>query len=69
MNRKKPAPIAIGTELHVCPNCGYEDGFHASFERLTEKTCKIILICPQCHSRYDPDWTVEVKQNTPAGGE
>ncbi|TVL98956.1 MAG: hypothetical protein CV087_19905 [Candidatus Brocadia sp. WS118] len=56
----KPVSIKIEQELHKCPNCGYEDGFHTSFVRTAEETCKIILICPGCHARYDPDWTVEV---------
>ena len=60
MDNKKPKPISIEKELHVCPKCSYDDGFHTSFLRVTKKTCKIILICPRCHARYDPDWTVEV---------
>jgi len=59
LNKNKPKPISIDKELHVCPNCGYDDGFHTSFVRLTKETCNIILICPSCHARYDPDWTIE----------
>ncbi|MCC7212426.1 MAG: hypothetical protein E3K40_09450 [Candidatus Brocadia sp.] len=59
-NTPKPVSIKIEQELHKCPNCGYEDGFHTSFVRTTKETCKIILICPSCHARFDPDWTVEI---------
>ncbi len=41
--------------VDTCPVCGYTDGFHVSFK--VEKDLKaIILICPQCHSRFDPSW-------------
>jgi len=55
-----PVSIEIEKELHICPSCGYDDGFHTSFVRTTKETCKIILICPSCHARYDPDWKVEL---------
>jgi uncharacterized protein (UPF0212 family) len=60
LDDKVPKPVSIETELHICPQCGYEDGFHTSFIRVTKETCKIILICPACHTRYDPDWMVKV---------
>ncbi|MDR4498012.1 MAG: hypothetical protein MRK02_08870 [Candidatus Scalindua sp.] len=60
MGNKVPKPVSIDKELYICPQCGYEDGFHTSFVRQTEETCKIILICPSCHSRFDPNWGVEV---------
>jgi len=52
---KKPEQITIGEEFHICPDCGYEDGFHTSYVRQTKEQCKIILICPSCHARFDPD--------------
>jgi len=57
---KKTESIIIEKELHICPQCGYQDGFHTSFVRLDEHKCRIILICPSCHARYDPDWIVSV---------
>ena len=33
MDNKKPEQITIEEELHICPECGYEDGFHTSFVR------------------------------------
>ncbi|GJQ58492.1 MAG: hypothetical protein D8M57_08785 [Candidatus Scalindua sp. AMX11] len=60
MKNVKPEEILIEKELHICPQCGYGDGFHTSFVRLTKEKCKVILICPNCHSRYDPNWEVDV---------
>ncbi len=35
----KPEQITIEEELHICPECGYEDGFHTSFVRQAEEQC------------------------------
>ena len=53
-------PIIVESELYICPGCGYKDGFHTSFARLEKGTCKIILICPSCHAKYDPNWRTEL---------
>ena len=38
----------------VCPNCGYKNGFHAMFERISESTAfSWKLICPQCEKVFD----------------
>ncbi|HHT9109728.1 MAG TPA: hypothetical protein ACFYDZ_01045 [Candidatus Brocadiaceae bacterium] len=60
MKKKEPIPISIDKELHICPQCGYDDGFHTSFVRLTGEKYKIILICPNCHSRFNPEWKIEL---------
>ncbi len=60
MENKKPVQVSIEKELHICPQCGYEDGFHTSFVRRTKDQCNIILICPSCHARFDPNWTADV---------
>lgn len=49
--------LRIEGTVDTCPVCGYTDGFHVSFAAGAAK--KIILICPQCHSRFDPDWKLE----------
>jgi hypothetical protein len=41
----------------TCPVCGYTDGFHVSFKDTLDKL-KIILICPECHARFDPAWEI-----------
>jgi RNA polymerase subunit RPABC4/transcription elongation factor Spt4 len=51
--------IKIEEKTDTCPVCGYTDGFHVSFQKLTSKT-KIILICPDCHARFDPEWEITI---------
>ncbi len=48
-------------ELSACPACGYGDGFHVSF-RIADnrRSGMIILICPDCHARFDPGWPVAI---------
>jgi predicted RNA-binding Zn-ribbon protein involved in translation (DUF1610 family) len=60
--------IKIEDELHVCPTCGYELGFHTSFLKLysgkdspvksTRDVYQVILICPECGARFDVGWRV-----------
>jgi len=48
--------IKIEKELRVCPNCGYEDGFHSMFERIEDgQEFSWKLICPNCHKIFDID--------------
>ncbi|GBE17862.1 hypothetical protein BMS3Abin16_00450 [archaeon BMS3Abin16] len=42
--------------VDTCPVCGYTDGPHIIFK---DSAKMIILICPQCHSRFDPDWNLK----------
>ena len=44
--------IEMGDELKVCPQCGYEDGFHSMFRSEGDHTCWL-FICPSCHSVFD----------------
>lgn len=56
---KPAALIKPDQELHVCPACGYTDGFHVSFKKSQRRTrWYVILICPQCHARYQINWHV-----------
>jgi hypothetical protein len=61
--------IKIDDELRICPECGYEFGFHTSFLKLnagkntpviksTREVCIVILLCPECGARYDVGWRV-----------
>lgn len=63
--------IKPGEDLHRCPACGYEYGFHTSFVSTSAKTggqvnpvkstkelYRVILICPECGARYDVGWRV-----------
>ncbi len=47
----------IGKEFHICDKCGYERGFHVSFER-GDDSHEIVLICPSCGQRYRVGWKV-----------
>jgi hypothetical protein len=47
--------IGLEEEFRICPQCGYELGFHGSFLR-AEECYRIILICPECGARYDVGW-------------
>jgi DNA-directed RNA polymerase subunit M/transcription elongation factor TFIIS len=46
--------IEIGDEFRVCPNCGYEDGFHNMFRKNGDDgKMGWYFICPRCSSTYD----------------
>jgi predicted RNA-binding Zn-ribbon protein involved in translation (DUF1610 family) len=64
-------PIKPGEELHTCPACGYEYGFHMSFVSVnagkdgkespvksTGALYRVILICPECGARFDAGWRI-----------
>jgi len=41
-------------EFAVCPQCGYDGGFHTIFHGLnSDEPAKWILMCPSCKSQYD----------------
>jgi len=42
-------------EFRVCPQCGYERGFHLFFQE-TPQGIAVGLICPNCGRSYDPGW-------------
>lgn len=46
--------VEMGKVFKVCPQCGYQDGFHSMFEK-TEDSHKLnwMFICPSCHSIFD----------------
>ena len=60
--------IKVVDELHICPSCGYDLGFHTSFLNVnsmkdnpvksTKEVFRVILICPECRARYDVGWRV-----------
>ena len=52
----------IGKEFHICDKCGYDRGFHVSFER-GEGHCEIVLICPNCGQRYGVGWKITLAQD------
>ena len=50
--------IKMDNEFKVCPQCGYQDGFHSAFRKEGSKTLWL-FICPSCHSVFDIGFTVE----------
>ncbi len=54
--------VKLEQEFRVCPTCGYERGFHVSLLRSESEGVhyKIVLICPNCGSRFDGGWEQEV---------
>lgn len=63
--------IRIKEEFRICPECGYERGFHSSLLsrspnaegriRHTKIVYRVILICPECGAQYDVGWRVSFK--------
>ncbi len=48
-------------EISTCPTCGYRDGFHVSFQIAANRSDgHIILICPDCHHRFQLGWQVKL---------
>ena len=60
--------LTVEDELHICPSCSYDRGFHTSFLnanaikdnpiKSTREVFRVILICPECGARYDAGWRV-----------
>lgn len=49
-------------EIYECPACNYKDGFHVSFNMEGDSGAgEIILICPNCHSRYKIGWRATIE--------
>jgi len=60
-SESKIQKIMIQEVTDSCPVCGYTDGFHVSF-RKDSGNIRIILICPDCHARFDPEWDAKFAQ-------
>ena len=53
--------VKVDEVFKVCPNCGYEDGFHSMFERSEDSgDFSWKLICPSCHKIFDIGLRVHV---------
>jgi hypothetical protein len=54
--------VKPGEEFRICPECGYNRGFHQSFIRSAPASSEylIILVCPGCGARYDIGMTVQL---------
>jgi hypothetical protein len=46
--------VTIQEEFRICPEGGYERGFHVSFLKEDgEDAVRSILICPNCGARFE----------------
>ena len=53
--------VQIDNEFKICPNCGYEDGFHSMFIRVKGSNNLFWrFICPSCHKVYDIGLTASI---------
>jgi DNA-directed RNA polymerase subunit M/transcription elongation factor TFIIS len=60
-SKKRINRLKAQGELYKCPSCGYEDGFHVSFQwRKRSLHGEIFLICPNCHSRFRLGWNISI---------
>jgi len=51
---KQVQKVDVEEEFRVCPECGYENGFHSMFRRAADGTSlKWLFICPNCSSWFD----------------
>jgi hypothetical protein len=65
--------LPVESELHICPECGYERGFHISLVSVlankdsavksTRETYRVIFICPECGARFDVNWRVPLDKS------
>ncbi|HUH78990.1 MAG TPA: hypothetical protein VLY83_03755 [Methanoregula sp.] len=68
--------LNVEGEFRVCPECGYTRGFHASFLDLspgkdypvksTKRVFRVILVCPDCGSRFDIGWKIPLDEGAPS---
>ena len=48
-------------DIRKCTMCGYNDGFHVSFQiEGSSKEGVVILICPNCHQRFQMGWKFRI---------
>ena len=59
---KEPIHKKVENHFYACEACAYEGGFHVTFKKIKEpKTCRVILMCPQCSQTYDIDWVIQIQ--------
>ena len=50
--------IELDGEFRTCTVCGYDMGFHVSFQKGAGDSVRIVLICPECGARFDVNWNI-----------
>ncbi len=58
----KITPIDLKDEFRTCPVCGYDQGFHVSFQKKSGLSARVILICPECGARFNAGWDVTLSK-------
>jgi predicted RNA-binding Zn-ribbon protein involved in translation (DUF1610 family) len=59
----------VENEFRVCPACGYERGFHASFVRVgDDREFAVHFICPSCGAVFDLGLSVRIPGKGRTGG-
>jgi len=54
-------------QFRVCPECGYERGFHLVLERTGRPNeAKLLLICPNCGVGFDLGLTGRITKDGPS---
>ena len=51
--------LTVEGSLEVCPECGYEGGFHVLIQRrddVPDANIRLHLKCPGCGATYDLGW-------------
>lgn len=56
--KNKIYKVSFEDEFRICPECGYEDGFHTMMRKENNKV-KWLFICPACHKIFDIGYEVE----------
>ena len=65
-SKKEIVTIEPKGEIYKCPSCGYEDGFHLSFQWDQEGwNGEVYLICPNCHRRFRMGWQISMPHTGP----
>jgi hypothetical protein len=49
----------IEDAFYECDECKYDRGFHSSFLKDISKY-RVILICPECGTKYDVGWKITI---------
>jgi hypothetical protein len=56
--------LDVSSGLRVCPECGYQNGFHLALHPETEAgdgaNVSVRLVCPSCSATYDVGLRVRV---------
>lgn len=63
----QPTVVEVSADLHACPDCGYQNGFHVGFRRVGQAGTELAiwLICPSCSAVLDIGLRTKPKRPRP----